>query len=168
MHWRVTQGDVLTTAADVLICTANPWLNLSGGINGAVLQAGGESIQRELHAQLKTAGARQVPPGSIVRSGAGPLPFQHILHAVAIDVFYASSMEIVRQTFANAMTRAIELGAQSIASPTLATGYGPLRIREFGQAISPVLHELQAECELTLVVRRAEHVRELEESLERQ
>jgi O-acetyl-ADP-ribose deacetylase (regulator of RNase III) len=32
-------GDVLSEPADVLISTANPWLNLSGGVNGAIREA---------------------------------------------------------------------------------------------------------------------------------
>ena len=36
MNVVVTVGDVLDAAADVLISTANPWLNMSGGVNGAI------------------------------------------------------------------------------------------------------------------------------------
>ena len=38
MNVVVTVGDVLDAAADVLISTANPWLNMSGGVNGAILR----------------------------------------------------------------------------------------------------------------------------------
>jgi len=33
MDIQVKVGDVLDEQADVLICTANPWLNMSGGVN---------------------------------------------------------------------------------------------------------------------------------------
>ena len=33
----VKQGDVLVEAVDILICTANPTLSMSGGVNGAIL-----------------------------------------------------------------------------------------------------------------------------------
>ena len=36
MQITIKVGNVLTEAADVLISTANPWLNLSGGVNGAI------------------------------------------------------------------------------------------------------------------------------------
>jgi len=45
-------GDILAEAADV-ICPANPWLNMSGGVNGAILSLGGEAMQQELHAFLR-------------------------------------------------------------------------------------------------------------------
>ncbi len=37
----INVGDVLCVPADVLISTANPWLNLSGGVNGAIREAVG-------------------------------------------------------------------------------------------------------------------------------
>lgn len=36
MNVVVTVGNVLDASADVLISTANPWLNMSGGVNGAI------------------------------------------------------------------------------------------------------------------------------------
>ena len=42
-------GDVLSEPTDVLISTANPWLNLSGGVNGAIREAVGPDLQTELH-----------------------------------------------------------------------------------------------------------------------
>ena len=45
MQIHIQVGDVLEAAADVLISTANPWLNLSGGVNGAILSAAGPAIQ---------------------------------------------------------------------------------------------------------------------------
>ena len=50
-------GDVLSEPADVLISTANPWLNLSGGVNGAIREAVGPDLQTELHEREK-----YVPP----------------------------------------------------------------------------------------------------------
>ena len=53
MNVVVTIGDVLDTAADVLISTVNPWLNMSGGVNGAICERE-PGIQRELRAHLKS------------------------------------------------------------------------------------------------------------------
>jgi O-acetyl-ADP-ribose deacetylase (regulator of RNase III) len=35
MRWRVRHGDILDVAADVLVCSANPFLTLSGGVGGS-------------------------------------------------------------------------------------------------------------------------------------
>lgn len=129
----VRVGDVLDYPADVLISTANPWLNMSGGVNGAI-SARCPGIQAELREFLSSRGLVSVAPCTVVRTSAGTLPFGHVIHAVAIDAFYDSSIEIVRNTLAAAFELAIRLGAHSISTPALATGYGHLSIQSFGQA----------------------------------
>ena len=162
MKTKVEVGDVLQADADILISTANPWLNLSGGVNGAILSAVGPVIQEELHAYLKRNGVSAVPAGSVVQSQAGKLPFKHILHAVAIDPFYDSSVDLVRQTVGTALDMAIKLGAKTISTPTLATGYGPMSISDFGTAAGPIADEPRfADLSLTIVVRSEEHQSEV-------
>jgi O-acetyl-ADP-ribose deacetylase len=139
MRIAIEVGDVLEFKSDVLISTANPWLNLSGGVNGAILTACGPTIQDELHAHLKQRGTSAVPAGTVVRSDPASLPFKHILHAVAIDPFYDSSIELVRSTLSKALEMAVVLGATSVALPTLATGYGPLSVSEFGDCVAPLV-----------------------------
>lgn len=41
----IKAGDVLSEPADLLISSANPWLNLSGGVNGAIREAVGPDLQ---------------------------------------------------------------------------------------------------------------------------
>ncbi len=159
-------GDVLSEPADLLISTANPWLNLSGGVNGAIRETVGPDLQTELHELLKQQGMSALPAGTVVRSNAYTLPFKHILHAVAIDPFYDSSTDIVRATFARALDMALELQALTVSSPTLATGYGPMSISDFGSAVAPVLKKSSLEnLTLSLVVRREDHAIELQEAL---
>lgn len=147
-------GDLLDEAADVIISTANPWLNMSGGVNGAILLRGGETIQEELHAFIRQSGASAVVPGTVVVTGPGPLRTKHILHAVAIDPFYDSSRTLVRQTLKCAITKARELGALSVALPALATGYGHLSLEEFAQALAETMDNDWAPIEHVIVVLR--------------
>ena len=135
MQTEIAVGDVLESSADVLISTANPWLNMSGGVNGAIRQRCPE-IQEELHAHLKRLDAAAVEPGTAVLTSAGSLPFRHIIHAVAIDPFYDSSRKLVRRALESAFELACSVQAQTVALPTLATGYGPMSIAEFGLAFS--------------------------------
>ena len=166
MQIKIQVGDVLEVAADVLISTANPWLNLSGGVNGAILSAVGSTIQEELHCYLKSQGVSAVPAGTVVQSNAGNLPFDCILHAVAIDPFYDSSVDLVRQTVASALDLAIKAGAKTISTPTLATGYGPMSIADFGTAVAPLANESRFDgFSLTIVVRSEEHLSELSEAI---
>ena len=93
----VTVGDVLDVPADVLISTANPWLNMSGGVHGAIRQRC-PAIQAELRDYLDSIGKTTVSAGTVVRTSTGTFPFSHIIHAVAIDPFYDSCIELVGQT----------------------------------------------------------------------
>lgn len=167
MQITIKVGNVLTEASNVLISTANPWLNLSGGVNGAIREIAGPDLQSELHQFLKTQGLAAVPAGTVVRSDPYSLPFQHILHAVAIDPFYDSSVDLVATTFVRALDMAIELKATSVSTPTLATGYGPMTIHDFGTAIAPVVSKTRfAPLSLKIVVRREEDVIALRGSLD--
>jgi O-acetyl-ADP-ribose deacetylase (regulator of RNase III) len=155
MKCSVKVGDVLDEHADVLICPANPWLNLSGGVNGAILMRGGQAVQDELHSHLRRAGRTAVEAGTVVCTGPGPLRVKHILHAVAIDPFYGSSVELVKQTIESALGTARSLGAVTVSMPMLATGYGPLTAEQFGRAVADVVGRDWPPIEqLTIVVRR--------------
>ncbi len=141
MRVLVKHGDILDEVVDVLICSANVQLNMSGGVNGAILQRGGSDVQAELRSYLAQRDKTAVVAGSVVRTGPGPLQVSHILHAVAIDAFYDSSTELVSDTIRNALAEAGELGAHSVALPALATGYGPLSVAEFGCALRQALDQ---------------------------
>jgi O-acetyl-ADP-ribose deacetylase (regulator of RNase III) len=153
----VKTGDVLDESVDALVSTANPHLNMSGGVNGAILLRGGEDVQQELHEHLRQSGKPTVPPGAVVVTGPGPLKAGRILHTVAVDVLYGSSVAVVRDSLTNALTRAAELGARTVATPALATGYGPLAMEEFARGLRGALgREYPPVEELRVVVRNDE------------
>lgn len=141
MQLSVRAGDVLDERVDLLICSANVSLNMSGGVNGAILARGGRSVQAELRAHLERLGARFVEPGSVVPTGPGPLAVRTILHAVAITAFYESDEPLVRRTLVAAFEQAGRLGARTLAVPALATGYGPLDAAAFARALRGALDE---------------------------
>jgi O-acetyl-ADP-ribose deacetylase (regulator of RNase III) len=118
----VKAGDILDERVDVLISSANPDLNMSGGVNGAILLRGGQTVQDELKAYLREHDARWVEPGDVVKTGPGPLAVRAILHAVAIDRAYRSDTALVQRTIQTALQRAAELDAETVALPALATG----------------------------------------------
>jgi O-acetyl-ADP-ribose deacetylase (regulator of RNase III) len=158
MNLAIKTGDVLNEACDLLICTANPQLNMSGGVNGAILLRGGQAIQKELWQHLRTCGKPSVEPGTVIRTGPGPLRVKHILHAVTVDAFYGSSIDLVRRTIETALGQAQQLGAATVAMPALATGYGPLSVEEFAQALAEALQqEWPGIDRLTVVMRNVEN-----------
>ncbi len=160
MKILVKSGNVLEEKVDVLICTANPMLNMSGGVNGALLQLGASCIQEELREYLRSLGQHWVPEGSVVQTSPGPLSHvKHVLHAVSINGFYESSIKLVAKTLSLALDKSAQLGAITVATPTLATGYGPLSVTDFAKAVQIVLAKryLPVE-ELRIVVRKKEDV----------
>lgn len=162
MEIEIEVGDILDVRVDALICSANPLLRMTGGVNGALLQRGGIEVQRELEAHLARVGRTWVPPGTVVRTGPGPLEVGCILHAVAVDGFYRSDVERVRRTLVEAFRLAAEEGATTLATPSLATGYGPLSIGDFARALSGALGACEdaAARRITWVVRKAEDAAE--------
>ena len=160
MDIHVKLGDVLDEQADVLISTANPWLNMSGGVNGAILLRGGQDVQQELRDFLRQENRPHVEPGTVVRTGPGPLSVRHILHAVAIDGFYDSSPELVERTVARALDQARQLGASTVAMPAMATGYGHLTMEQFAEGLAQALRrDWSPLVRLTVVLRRDDAVR---------
>ena len=139
MRIVVKQGDVLDELVDVLICTANPLLAMSGGVNGAILARGGQGIQAELSSNFKTGDRGFVTPGTVVRTGPGPLSVKHILHAVGVDMSYNSSIDLVSMLLKSALMEASRLGATTVATPAIATGYGPLTMSDFAEACNQAL-----------------------------
>jgi O-acetyl-ADP-ribose deacetylase (regulator of RNase III) len=157
MEVEVLVGDVLGVPADVLISTANPWLQMTGGVNlKIILRPRGEFVQEELQRHLRAAGRRYVEPGTVVRTGPGSLPVKHILHAVSIDPSYESSVGLVAETIVTALRQARELEARTVTIPALATGFGPLSMEEFAAALGRATARDWAPLEVLKVVLRHE------------
>ena len=57
MKVEILVDDVLDVPADVLISTANPWLQMTGGVNlKIILRPQGEFVAEELQGHLRAAG----------------------------------------------------------------------------------------------------------------
>lgn len=150
----VKRGDVLDEIVDILICTANPTLGMSGGVNGALLQRGGSQVQAELKQYLVDRHVMSVERGTVVRTGPGPLAVKHILHAVGVNAFYESSVDVIAALLKKALSEAAALGAKTVATPALATGYGPLTMSDFAAALALALSGSYGEIgELRVVLR---------------
>ncbi len=138
-RWSVVAGDILDVPADVLVCSANVWLNLSGGVGGAILLRHGDAMQRELHRWLADRGRRHAKPGTVVRTGPHGLAVGAVLHAVAVDGFYQTSAERVQGCVSTSLSMAAELGARRVAMTALATGFGRLSVADFAAAVRPLV-----------------------------
>ncbi len=134
-RWSATVGDVFDIEADALVCSANPWLNLSGGVGGEFRLRYGDDMQRLLHDHLQERGTRHVAPGTVVEVPGCGSPYQTVLHAVAIDVFYDSTPELIRRTYQTAFGLASQSNCRTVVSACLACGYGRATPEQFAIAV---------------------------------
>lgn len=102
MRWAVQEGDILAESADALICSANPFLTLSGGVGGAFLLRYGDGMQQELEQHLRDIRRSSVPQGTVVTCRPNGSPYEVVVHAVAVDAFYDSSPEVISDVVAKA------------------------------------------------------------------
>jgi len=91
---------------------------MSTGVAGAIKRRGGDTIE--------FAAVRQAPVGlgdAVVTDG-GMLAARWVIHAVSLDSQRRTSAEIIERAVRSAMTRARELGVETLAIPALGTGVG--------------------------------------------
>lgn len=115
------RGDITAVAADAIVNAANEELQLGAGVAGAIRRAGGPSIQ----SQCDRIG--RCPTGGAVVTGAGALAARWVIHAVGPIWRGGNSGEdaLLASAVSAALSRAEEIGAETVALPALSTGvYG--------------------------------------------
>ena len=121
---EVLDTDITSLDVDAITNAANTDLRHGGGVAGAIVRAGGPSIQRE------SDGLAPIGLGQAVATGAGELPARWVIHAATMHLGGPTSAEIVREATASAIRVAIELGAHSLALVAFGTGIGGLPLAE--------------------------------------
>jgi O-acetyl-ADP-ribose deacetylase len=139
MRWKLKKGNIVDEPADVLVCSANPHLTLSGGVGADLLARYGSAMQVALEQVVRQRTPHFIPQGEVVPYSDATVPYRAVLHAVAIDGWYDSSPQIIQQTVATALRMAAGYGAKRVTLAALATGFGHLSLAEFGDGIRPLL-----------------------------
>ncbi len=137
--WQIRHGDILDIPADALICSANIYLTLSGGVGGAFLLRYGDAMQHALRDFLADRGVRHVSRGEVVSMPPCGSPYRGVLHAVAVDGAYESSPVIIEEIVSKALGLAADMNATTVALPLLATGYGRLPVEGFLEGLRRVI-----------------------------
>jgi O-acetyl-ADP-ribose deacetylase (regulator of RNase III) len=141
MRWVLKQKNILDEPADILICSANVHLSLSGGVGADLLGRYGGSMQTSLEQLLRSRNPRCAQRGEVFQSAGPEIPYKAILHAVAIDGWYDSTPEVVTGICRRALRMSAELGARTVALTALATGFGKLSLAEFAEGVRPLASE---------------------------
>jgi O-acetyl-ADP-ribose deacetylase (regulator of RNase III) len=132
-RWDASHSDLLDAEADGLICSANPNLNLSGGVGGAFALRYGNAMQTHLHEYLRKNDLRFVEPGHAVVTPPCDSPFSAVAHAVSIDAFYDTDAKTILRTYDDAIRQLGDRGCVSIAAACLGCGYGRVSDSEFAE-----------------------------------
>lgn len=123
---ELVRGDITNEEVDAIVNAANSHLAGGGGVDGAIHQAGGPEIMREL--DEKYTGC---PTGSAVITGAGRLKVKHVIHAVGPRYSgKPKDEELLAGAYRSSLELAVSHGAGSIAFPSISTGVYGYPIRE--------------------------------------
>ena len=118
---RVVQGDISTFQGDAVVNAANNHLRMGTGVAGALLAAGGGTIQDECDAFVRRQGPLEVGEATI--TGAGNLGVKYVIHAAAMGD-HPPTHETIRSAARSALRLAVEHEVASLAFPILGTGVG--------------------------------------------
>jgi O-acetyl-ADP-ribose deacetylase (regulator of RNase III) len=117
-------GDIVDHDVDVVVNAANSGLMGGGGVDGAILRAGGDAqldARRELRDRIGS-----LPTGQAAASKSGDMTCRWVVHVVGPVFSRAEDRgELLASCYREALRVADELGAQSIAFPAVSAGvYG--------------------------------------------
>ena len=122
----VHQGDITKIAVDAIVNVANRTLLGGGGVDGAIHAAGGPDILQATQHLRATSLPDGLETGDAVATTAGKLPARWVIHTVG--PVWAKTIDRRDQlisAYRRSMEVADELGATSIAFPTVSAGvYG--------------------------------------------
>jgi O-acetyl-ADP-ribose deacetylase (regulator of RNase III) len=121
---EVQQADITKLEVDAIANAANTDLRHGGGVAGAIVRAGGRTIQDQ---------SDRIAPidlGEAVATGAGPLPARWVIHAATMQLGGPTSAEIIRKATASTLEVADEVGAKSLGLVAFGTGVGGFPVEE--------------------------------------
>ncbi len=104
--------------ADAIVNAANNQLWMGSGVAGAIKRRGGPEIEKQAVAK------GPIPVGEAIVTGAGRLSAKWVIHAAAMGPDLETDEDKIRSATRNALRRASELNAASVAIPSIGTGVG--------------------------------------------
>ena len=120
----IVRGDITTQDVDAIVNAANSGLMGGGGVDGAILRAGGQAqleARRELRDRIGS-----LPAGQAAATDAGDLSARWVIHVVGpVYSTQEDRSHLLASCYAGALRVAGELGVRTIAFPAVSAGvYG--------------------------------------------
>lgn len=117
---RVIRGDITEQHVDAIVNAASPQMRGGGGVDGAIHRAAGPGLLQECVERFPEG----LPVGGAGWTTAHDLSARWVIHAVG-PVYGRGTRDKLVSAYANALRRADELGAVSVAFPLISAGiYG--------------------------------------------
>ncbi|MEZ0397098.1 MAG: macro domain-containing protein [Anaerolineales bacterium] len=117
---QLVQGDLTRESSDAIVNAANAYLHHGGGLAWAIVQRGGETIQRESDAWVREHGL--VTHDSPAVTSGGALPCRYVIHAVGPVWGEGEEEAKLAAAVTGSLRRADELGLTSVSLPAISTG----------------------------------------------
>jgi O-acetyl-ADP-ribose deacetylase len=124
MEMSVVAGDIVDQRVDAVVNAANSGLLGGGGVDGAILRAGGP-VQLHARRHLVTQ-IGSLPTGQAAWTDAGTMPARWVIHVVGpVHSRREDRTGLLESCYREALRVADELGARSVAFPAVSAGiYG--------------------------------------------
>lgn len=113
---KFIKGDITELAVDAIVNAANSQLQMGGGVAGAILRKGGQTIQDECDKIGFT------PVGQTALTKGGRLKAKYVIHAVGPRMGEGDEDKKLSNVTLNSLQIAHEKGVRSIAFPAISTG----------------------------------------------
>ena len=132
MEFDVIQGDIAKQDADALVNAAGTSLRMGSGVAGALRRGAGEGINEEAMAK------GPVDLGEVAVTDAYDLDAEYVIHAAAMPHYGdgEATAESIRDATHNALSKADELGCESLVIPALGCGVAGFDLHEGARLIA--------------------------------
>ena len=124
MDITIVEGDIVEQHVDAVVNAANSGLMGGGGVDGAILRAGGPAQVAARRALVERIGS--LATGAAAATDAGAMAARWVIHVVGpVHSRREDRTEQLRSCYREALRVADELGVGSIAFPAVSAGiYG--------------------------------------------
>src|SRR4051794_5230092 len=147
MRITVVRGNIVGQQVDAVVTAGNRSLRGGSGVNGAVHAAAGPRLLAASRALAPC------PPGGAVVTPAFDLtPARWVIHAVGPKYTGPGDASVLAATYTAALGRADEVGACSVAFPSISTGVYGYPEREAAAVSVAALLAARTEVESVLLV----------------
>ena len=155
MRITVVRGDITDQRVDAVVTAANEPLRGGGGVDGAVHRAAGPELLRALRPLAPCpAGSAVITPSFSMEN------CEWVIHAVGPIYRSPADAAVLASAYTASLARADEVGARSVAFPSISTGVYGYPVREAAEVSVQALRSASTQVDEVLLVAFGREVHE--------